>query len=100
MRARGRSLDSTGGQVALRKLNERMLSDGEAAAGSGDKRMSAAAAEFLKPADRKRQRRTKGRSEAEAVIRFALQEPPQTFGRQFVSDHERPLRARRGRSRT
>ena len=55
--------------------------------------MSAAAAEFLKPTDRKRQRRTKGPSEAESVIRFALGEPPQTFGRQFVSDHERPLRA-------
>jgi len=32
-----------------------------------------AAAEFLKPADRKRQRRTKGRSEAEPVIRFAVE---------------------------
>ena len=32
-----------------------------------------AAAEFLKPADRKRQRRTKGRSEAEPVIQFAVE---------------------------
>jgi len=45
----------------------------EAAAMSGDKRMSVAAAEFLKPADRKRQRKTKGRSEAEPVIRFAVE---------------------------
>ena len=46
---------------------------GEAAAMSGDKCMSVAAAEFLQPADRKRQRRTKGRSEAEPVIRFAVE---------------------------
>lgn len=46
---------------------------GEAAARSGDKSMSVAAAEFLKPVDRKRQRRTKGRSEAEPVIRFAVE---------------------------
>jgi integrase len=46
---------------------------GEGAVRSGDKRMSVAAAEFLKPADRKRQRRTKGRSEAEPVVRFAVE---------------------------
>jgi integrase len=32
-----------------------------------------AAAEFLKPADRKRQRTTKGRSEAEPVVQFAVE---------------------------
>ncbi|WP_334402332.1 site-specific integrase [Bradyrhizobium sp. AZCC 2289] len=42
-------------------------------AGSGDKLISVAAAEFLKPADRKRQRTTKGRSDAEPVIRFAVE---------------------------
>ena len=45
---------------------------GETAARSADKRISVAAAEFLKPADRKRQRTTKGRSEAEPVIQFAV----------------------------
>lgn len=46
---------------------------GETAVRSGDKRMSVAAADFLKPADRKRQRRTKGRSDAEPVVRFAVE---------------------------
>ena len=46
---------------------------GEEAVSSADKCMSVAATEFLKPADRKRQRRTKGRSEAEPVIRFAVE---------------------------
>jgi hypothetical protein len=45
----------------------------EAAVRPGDKQMSVAATEFLKPADRKRQRRTKGRNEAEPVIRFAVE---------------------------
>lgn len=39
----------------------------------GDQRISVAMAEFLKPADRKRQRTTKGRSEAEPVIQFAVE---------------------------
>jgi integrase len=37
-----------------------------------DMRMSEAFAEFLKPADPKRRRNTKGRSEAEPVVRFAV----------------------------
>jgi integrase len=46
---------------------------GQATVRPGDKQMSVAATEFLKPADRKRQRRTKGRNEAEPVIRFAVE---------------------------
>jgi integrase len=55
---------------------------GETADFSADKRLSAAAAEFLKPVDRKRQRTTKGRSEAEPVIQFAVD----FFGNPFFNN--------------
>jgi hypothetical protein len=38
-----------------------------------DRRVSVALAEFLKPADRKRQRTTKGRAEAGPVVQFAVE---------------------------
>ncbi|MEH2506838.1 integrase [Bradyrhizobium sp. AZCC 1578] len=41
-------------------------------AGLAGKRMSEALAEFMKPADRKRQHRTRGRNEAQAVVQFAV----------------------------
>ncbi|WP_143199888.1 hypothetical protein [Bradyrhizobium sp. NAS80.1] len=42
------------------------------AAPASTKKMSDALAEFLKPADRKRQHKMKGRGEAEAVVQFAV----------------------------